>query len=182
MGPDAISPVMLKHLGPRAIQYITSLFNNIINKSTIPHIWKVGRIIPLLKPNKPADQGQSFRPISLLCPAVKILESIILAPLQESISLADHQHGFRKGRSTLTALQEITSHIRDKLNKKKPSHRTVMVAIDLSRAFDTVDHEILANDIAELPLIPVIKRFLVNYMRGRQTYVEFEAQNPNSEK
>ena len=173
MGPDNISPVMMKHLGPKAISYLTNIFNNVVNQATLPPMWKVGRIIPLLKPKKPADEGPSYRPISLLSPPVKILESIILAPIQESISLADHQHGFRKGRSTMTALQDITDHVKFGLNRQKPVNRTVMVAVDLSRAFDTVNHETLIKDIADLPLNNNIKCFLVSYLRGRQTYVEF---------
>ena len=173
LGPDNISPIMMKHLGPNAINYLTHLFNNLVNTAVIPPLWKVGRIIPLLKPGKPSDEGPSYRPISLLSPAAKTLESILLKPIQESITLALHQHGFRKGRSTTTALQEITTHIRDGLNKKKPVNRTVMVAIDLSRAFDTVDHEILTKDISDLRLNDNIKQFLNSYLRGRQTYVEF---------
>ena len=173
MGPDDISPIMLKYLGQHAIAYLTNIFNNCLKQSTIPPKWKVGRIIPLLKPKKPADEGPSFRPISPLSPAAKILEKLILPLLQESISFAPHQHGFLKGRSTLTALQGMTDHIKTGLNKKKPADRTVLVAIDLSKAFDTVDHEILINDIVKLPLNDTLQRFLIAYLRGRQTYVEF---------
>ena len=164
---------MLKYIGSHAITHLTNTFNHVVNTAIIPPMWKVGRIIPLPKPGKPADEGPSYRPISLLAPAAKILESILLKPIQDSINLAPHQHGFRKGRSTQTALQDITSHIKQGLNKKKPVDRTVLVAIDLSRAFDTVDHEILIKDIVALPLNGHIKRFLSSYLRGRQTFVEF---------
>ena len=141
--------------------------------SIIPNIWKTGKIIPLLKPGKPADKGPSYRPVSLLSPAIKILEALILPAVTQAAQLADHQHGFRKGRSTGTALQRILDHINNGLNKRKPVHRTVSVAIDLSRAFDTVDHTILLQDILQLQLNDYIKRFLCAYLRGRQTYVEF---------
>ena len=173
MGPDDISPIMIKNLGQNGINFMTNMFNKVVNNCTIPPIWKVGRIIPLPKPGKPSDEGPSYRPISLLSPAAKILESLLLEPLQDSISLKPHQHGFRKGRSTVTALQDITGHIRDGLNKKKPVDRTVMVAIDLSRAFDTVNHELLIQDVLLLPLNNRIKRFIAAYLRGRQTFVEF---------
>ena len=173
LGPDELSPIMLKHIGPHATRHLTNTFNRVVNTATIPPLWKVGRIIPLPKPGKPADEGPSYRPISLLAPAAKILETILLKPIQDSINLKPHQHGFRKGRSTQTALQEITSHIKHGLNKKKPVDRTVMVAIDLSKAFDTVDHEILIKDIATLPLNAHIKRFLAAYLHGRQSYAKF---------
>ena len=48
------------------------------------------------------------------------------------------------------------------------------MAIDLSRAFDTVDHELLLREVSELPLNNKIKRFLFSCLRGRQTFVEFK--------
>ena len=60
--------------------------------------------------------------------------------------------------------------------------RTVLVAVDLSRAFDTVDHAILINDIAALDLNITIKRFLVAYLRGRQTFVEFRGKRSKCRK
>ena len=56
---------------------------------------------------------------------------------------------------------------------KQPVNRTVCVAIDLSKAFDTVDHHQLLDNIDNLTLNAHIKRFLCSYLRGRQTYVEF---------
>ncbi len=173
LGPDGLSPIMLKHIGPNAIEFLTNIFNKCLELSIIPNIWKTGKIIPLLKPGKPADKGTSYRPVSLLSPAIKILEALLLPAVTEAIQLADHQHGFRKGRSTGTALQRILDHINNGLNRKKPVHRTVSVAIDLSRAFDTVDHTILLQDIKQLDLNEHIKRFLCAYLRGRQTYVVF---------
>ena len=182
LGPDHISPIMLKHLGPVAQNYLANLYTHAVNQAIIPPLWKVGRIIPLLKPGKPADQGTSYRPISLLSPLAKTLEAIILVPLNQSFTPAPHQHGFMKGRGTVTALQEITQHITEGLNRKKPSHRTVLVAVDLSKAFDTVDHEQLFADIEELPLNHNLKKFLLSYLRGRQTYVEFRGKKSRHRK
>ena len=173
LGPDGLSPIMLKHLGPNGINFLTNIFNECIKCSIIPSIWKTAKIIPLLKPGKPSDQGTSYRPVSLLSPAIKILEALLLPIINAAVNLADHQHGFRKNRSTTTALHSILNHINAGLNRKKPVHRTVSVAIDLSKAFDTVDHQILLEDINNLTLNDHIKRFLCAYLRGRQTYVVF---------
>ena len=177
VGPDGLSPIMLKNIGPNAIKYLTDIFNKCLEECKIPNIWKTGKIIPLLKPGKPADKGSSYRPVSLLSPAIKILEALLLPAVTEAVQLADHKHGFHKGRSTCTALQRILDRINTGLNSKKPVHRTVSVAIDLSRAFDTIDHTILLNDIRQLQLNEHIKRFLCAYLRGRQTYVVFRNAN-----
>ena len=172
-GPDGLSPVMLKNLGPNGIKFLTILINKSLRTTIIPSIWKTAKIIPLLKPGKPPNLGSSYRPVSLLSPAAKIFEALLLPHVTASINLADHQHGFRKGRSTTTALQSILDHVNKGLNMKKPVHRTVSVAIDLSKAFDTVDHQLLLNDIKNLPLNDYIVRFLCAYLRGRYTYVFF---------
>ena len=58
---------------------------------------------------------------------------------------------------------------------KKPCQRTVLVALDLKSAFDTVDHATLLNDIRVAPLPNTIKRFVAAYLKGRSTYVEFRS-------
>ena len=75
-GPDKLSIFHLKHLGPRAIKYITTLFNLSATTCRIPAIWKSSLIIPIPKPSKDTSQGTSCRPISLICPAEKVLESL----------------------------------------------------------------------------------------------------------
>ena len=70
-GPNKLSIFHLKHFGPRAIEYITALFN-----LSITAIWKSSLIIPIQKPGKDTSVGTSYRPISLLCPAAKVLESL----------------------------------------------------------------------------------------------------------
>lgn len=173
LGPDGIAPIMLKHLGPIATNYITELVNTSMRTMQIPNIWKVGRIIPLPKPGKPANQGKSYRPISLLSPIAKLMEKLMLPTLNENLVSSQHQHGFRKGRSTVTALQRIQDQIQRGLNQRKPNQRTIMVAIDLSKAFDTVSHGKLLEYLNQSSLPPHYKRWLANYMQGRQTYVEF---------
>ena len=101
----------LKQLGPKGIQYLTDIFNISLNKSTIPSIWKTSLIIPLLKPNKPSEDSGSYRPVSLLYPAIKILERIILPTLTENLPVPDIQHGFRSQHSTVTALNDFNQSI-----------------------------------------------------------------------
>src|SRR6267154_1662858 len=69
-GPDNINIRHLKHLGPLAIKYLTDIFNLALNRNIIPQIWKLAKIIPILKPNKDPCNGNSYRPISLLSPIV----------------------------------------------------------------------------------------------------------------
>ena len=116
IGPDGLSMIMLKKLGERAIRFPTRLLDLSLHNLVIPDVWKVARIIPILKPNKPATKEESYRPISLLSSVVKIQEALLLRTFKEHFPLAEHQHGFRKVRSTTTVLTEIISNIANGLN------------------------------------------------------------------
>ena len=65
-GPDKLNIFHLKHLGPRGIEYITTLFNLSVTTCHIATIWKSSLIIPIPKPDKDISQGTYYRPISLL--------------------------------------------------------------------------------------------------------------------
>lgn len=173
MGPDEISPVMIKHLGPHAIHFLTKLLNLSLQTLIIPNVWKTARIIPIPKPGKNLDEGKSFRPISLLSPVAKLLETLILPAITDNIDLADHQHGFRKQHSTTTALHHLHHQISTGLNQNPPCKRTILVALDMRSAFDTVSLDILLSDILASNIPWQIKRWLNTYVSGRQTYVEF---------
>ena len=151
---------------------MTAIINTSVDKATIPEIWKVGRVIPLQKPGKPADESKSFRPIALLSPIAKLIEKLLLEDFSD-VPLADHQHGFITEHSTVTALNIITSDIKRGLNASKPCQRSLMVALDLTAAFDTVDHNILLRDILGAPIPNSTKRWVASYLQGRFTYVEY---------
>ena len=87
-GPDKLSIYHLKHLGPRAIEYITALFNLSVTACQIPAIWKSSLIIPIPKPGKDTSVETSYRPIPLLCPAAKVLESLILSTINKYLQPA----------------------------------------------------------------------------------------------
>ena len=167
-GPDKLSIFHLKHLGPRATAYLTALFNDSVNSSRIPAIWKSSIVIPIPKPGKDSSQGTSYRPISLICPAAKVLEALILPTVNAHLLPADDQHGFRPGHSTTSALLQLTTDIATGFNQKKPPHRTVCVAVDLNAAFDTVSHNVLISKISRSTLPEVTCRWLSCYLRGRQ--------------
>ena len=87
LGPDELSPLMLKHLGPKAHSYIAGMFQTSLNTGVIPSIWKTARIIPLLKPGKRDDTGKSYRPVSLLSPLVKALETLLSTLTEKSLNM-----------------------------------------------------------------------------------------------
>ena len=144
-GPDSLSIFHLKNLGPLATEHLTALYNDSLKSCRIPSIWKTSLVIPIPKPSKDTSQGTSNRLISLLCPAAKVLEELILPSINEFLSPAKDQHGFRPRHSTTSALLQLTTDIETGFNQRKPPppHRTVCVAIDLTAAFDIQDGRIV---------------------------------------
>jgi hypothetical protein len=172
-GPDSITNLHLKALGPHGVRYLTEVFNLSIRSARIPAIWKLSTIVPLGKPGKDATLAPSYRPISLLCPAVKILEALILPYITEHLAPVSHQHGFRPKHSTTSALLQVSTAIATGFNQKRPPHRTIAVALDLTKAFDMVDHFTLLSRIEQSSIPINVLRWLSCYLRGRQAKTSF---------
>ena len=126
----------LKKLAQGAIKYLTNIFNPSISTGQIPEIWHKAIIIPILKPGKDNNIGKKWRQICLLCPSAKTLEELLLPMTLTHIPFHPAQHGFRPKHSTCTALSMMTADIAAGFSRKKPVHRTVLVALDLTAAFN----------------------------------------------
>ena len=173
-GPDHLTIHHLKNLGPNGISFLCQLFNISIATATVPSIWKTANIIAIPKPNKPQSNSSSYWPISLLSPAAKVLERLLLPDLNEHLSLSESQHGFRPQRSTTTALLPLTHTIAKGFNQRLPPDRTVAVAVDFSKAFDTVPHDGLLQMLSDTTLPHNLVRWLSSYLRGRQAFCTYE--------
>ena len=152
----------------------SKLFNLSLFNNSIPSIWKLAKIISILKPNKDPNQGTSYRPISLLSPIAKTLEKSILPYITLNIPQIEHQHGFKQKHSTTTAIHEITENIIQGFNEKRPPSRTVMVSLDMSKAFDTINIHTLIHKIHNTKIPATIQKFTANYIKGRKASCTFQ--------
>ena len=120
---------------------VLKLYNGSLTRCIFPTPWKEGTVIPLPKISIPKT-ALDLRPISLLPLSGKILEHIISKRLKlymaEHNILTDKQHGFRKNRSTLSAITQFLHTIYNYLNMGYDSY---IVYLDLKKAFDTVCHK-----------------------------------------
>ena len=147
---------------------LTDTLNLALKTNTIPQIWKLAKIIPIPKPNKDPNLGTSYRPISLLLPIAKTMEKILLPYITSNIPPVKHQHGFKSLHSTTTALHQITNQIVKGFNQKQPPERTIVVSLDLSKAFDTVNIHNLIQKLQQTNIPNLIKKFVANYIKGRK--------------
>ena len=112
--------------------------------------------------------------MSVLPAFSKILERVMYNRLRSFLNvskiLSDNQYGFRKHHSTAYALACLYDKISSAIENKE---YTVGIFIDLSKAFDTVDHHILISKLEDYGIRATALRWLESYLSGRQQYVEF---------
>jgi hypothetical protein len=143
VGPDGLIAMHLKHLGPSGFSYLTELYNLSITNANIPAVWKRANIVPIPKPGKPANSSTGYRPISLLSPAIKVLERLLLPFPPDALPTANSQHGYKPMHSCTTALLPLATKVAIGFNEVKPASRTVLVALDLAKAFDAINYDLL---------------------------------------
>ena len=118
-----------------------------ISENTVPNGMKVARVKTLFKKNSNLEVG-NYRPVSILSIVSKILERAVYIQLENYLTknniLYEYQSGFRKSFSTDTCLIHLLNHI--KINNSQGLY-TGMILLDLQKAFDTVDHEVLCNKL-----------------------------------
>ena len=73
-GPDSICPELLIHAGPGLKSWLRGFLSSCLRQLKISKVWRRALVVAILKPSKPVEDQQSYRPISLLCIPYKILE------------------------------------------------------------------------------------------------------------
>ena len=150
-----------------------SLMTKIWQTETIPEIWKTTKTQPLHKTGNKM-QAENYRPISNLCSLSKIFEKLIQLKLNyvaeiNNIDLTNsRQHGFKTKHSTVTAMLEIQNKLAKALDKNEFA---ALISVDLSAAFDVVDHDLLIKRMQTLNLPTKIINLLNAWLKDRNMYV-----------
>ena len=162
-----ISATVLKDAFLALIPQLTFMYNLSFETGIFPEEWKVANVIPLRKGGDPTDVG-NLRPISLLPLPGKIAERIMHSHLSNFIEnrglLNNKQGGFRKGKSTISTVATLTDDILMGLNDKKFS---IAAFIDLKKAFDTINHDILLKKLPHFGLNGNLITWIANYLTNR---------------
>ena len=161
----------LKHIGPPGLAYITNMYNIRLN-NIIPHTWKLANNIPITKPNKDMNMDISYIPISLLSMITKKLENTLLPYITNNIPHISTQHSFKSNHLTSTSLHNINNTITTGFNQNKPPECTLAVALDMIKAFDTVNIHTVIQKL-HTTSIPHTNLKFTNYIEGRKTYTTF---------
>ena len=146
-GIDNISSYFMKLALPYIDTSLAFLFNTSIETSQFPDSWKVARITPIFKDGDRAEKS-NYRPISVLPVISKLFEKLVFNQLNQYMKenglFTSDQSGFLCLHSTLTCLLKMSD---DWYNGLDLGKLVGLVFIDLKKAFDTVDHDILCKKL-----------------------------------
>ena len=147
---------------------------NVSQKTGIfPNSGKIARVIPVYKNKGNKSMFVNYRPISLLPVFSKIMEKLIHDKIFEFLVryqiLFETQYGFRKGRNTTHATLDFIKTIEDAIELNQYA---IGVFCDLSKAFDTLNHEILLNKLDHYGIRGTANKWFESYLRDRTQYVE----------
>ena len=149
---------------PVTVYYILIIINTSIVTGVHTDHWKKPLVVPTYKSGD-TDSIVNYRPICLLPILSKILEKIVAIQLLDHLEsnklLNNAQHGFRQNLSTETALLTVTNSLYENIEKKKIS---LLILLDLSKAFDSVSHPILLN---KMSMLNIDLFWFENYLKNR---------------
>lgn len=170
-GPDGISASFIKQHFRFFADLLKDVFNEMIITGEYPDFLKEARVVPIFKAGDPNDVN-NYRPISTLSMLNKLLEQLIAVRLSHFLDTHKHlykrQYGFRKGSSTLTATCELLEDIYDSLDKRRYAGA---LFLDLQKAFDTINHELLLEKLEFYGIRGLANNLLRSYLTNRMQHV-----------
>ena len=177
VGIDNINSYVIKLLAPRICTVLVNIINTSFQTGIFPDRWKKAVIKPIPKLPIPLN-ASDFRPISLLPTLSKIIEKLaniqIIAYLIKHNFLDPYQSAYRKNHGTQTALLKLSEDILDSIDD---SDVTLLVLLDFSKAFDTVNHKLLLAKLNILGFENNVCDWIRSYLTGRQQMVKTDREN-----
>ena len=172
-GADFISTKLLKQISPIIITPLHYLINLSLETGYVPREFKIAKVVPVYKDGDKHDYN-NYRPISLLSSFSKLMEKVVARQIVGFLNyhnlLYKHQYGFRANHNCSQPVLHFTDKIYNALNQK-PSAATLAIFIDLKKAFDTVDHEILLQKMDHYGIRDISNTWFQNYLTDREQFV-----------
>lgn len=170
-GVDNIPPLIIKNNFDLLKAPLLHLINRSIVSGIYPSSFKLGKVIPIFKGGQ-KDQMCNFRPITLSNALAKLLEKCVRRQLENYLYefnlLFNRQFGFRTDKNANDALFSLTSEIHNLISSNK---KVILVFIDLAKAFDTVDRELLIRKLKFIGVQDNSVKWFKSYFEDRHQVV-----------
>ena len=175
-----ISVIVLKKCAAVVSGHLSNFFNTFMELGIFPKILKEGKITPIFKKGDP-QLFDNYRPISMLPIFGKLFEKLIYSRLYSFFLskniIYDKQFGFRKNHSTSHAVNYSVNKILDEIEKK---NHVIGIFVDLSKAFDTIDHNKLLVKLENYGIRGICHMLLTSYLLNRTQYTNFQQTHSDS--
>ena len=170
-GTNQIPAFIYQILEPFILNPLTHIINLSLISHEFPDVWKKALVIPIFKSGK-KSLPNNYRPISLLPILSKVLEKILNYQIRDYLEINDliasRQFGFRSGTSTDQILTQLVNKIRSLMSKPESKFVTLS-ALDIRKAFDCVNHEILVSKlVANFNFQSDASNLIKNYLFSRE--------------
>ena len=170
-GPDKIPALLLKECKEQLAPALVKLWQESINSGKIPSELLKQSIIPIYKKDNRSFPS-NYRPISLTSHLIKLFERIVRTRMIEHLAnyhlITKHQHGFTVNRSTLT---QLLHHIESILEILEDNGNVDILYLDLSKAFDKVNHSILLHKLSQMNITGKVNEWIKTFLTTRTQYV-----------
>lgn len=173
-GPDGVPNEALKIAVKTQPTFFQEALNRCMTDGVFPKTWKRARLVLLRKGDKPADQPSSYRPLCMLDTTGKLFERILCNRIEEALvnegtNLANNQYGFRKGRSTIDAIERVMTEVADAgtgtIYKRE---LCVLVTLDVANAFNSASWNAIIRAMENKKVPGYLIRTVRNYLCDRE--------------
>ena len=168
---DGLSPEILKKSMNSVLVPLTMMINKCLRDAKVPESWKGAKVTPLFKKGS-RSLIKNYRPISIVKTASKVLEEIVRQQLVKHLDkygiIPAAQHGFRRGRSTISA---IGTAQHDWEKSLQLGQKAGLVSMDLTAAFDVLDRDLICQKLAIYGASKTTVDWFTSYLTGRWQHV-----------
>ena len=179
-GYDQISNILIKRLETSITEPLCTIFNQSLQSGIFPESMKIAEIIPLFK-RGPKQLIENYRPISLLITMSKLLEKCIYHRVYKFLDnnniFFQKQYGFRAKHSCEHAIQDLCGNI---INNKDQGLKSAAIFLDLSKAFDTIPHDILLKKLEIYGIRGLCNKWFESYLTNRTLQVKCKTLSRNN--
>ena len=178
--PDRVPTKLVKHaanfIAKPLIGALIMIFNASLKQGIFPNIWKVAKITPIYKSGA-RNEENNYRPNSVLSVSSKLFEKVVHDQLSDFLlsnrKLTMSQFAYRKLHSTITSLISVSNYWYKHIDK---NNANFALFLDLKKAFDTVDHEILIRKM-QVGIKDIEVEWFRSYLKNRQQYCSLNVKN-----